>query len=406
MYHPRTVATPPSIRRTRGPVYGPKPGFNEESRAISTEAIERAMIGGWQRGAAGVPMPARCRQRPVNDDGPRTATIAGDTRWQTGRLGGGQAPAESGSMPRCSRRRSRGPGVREVMDVYRGWQEKDRGVGPVPCGYEVARTCHDNEFFQGRVSRRAGKPRHAHLERDPLRVGPADNPPDFDGVRRRYLVELHGHSGRNVILYASGWLQREAPPGLVSIGDEDMQAFMEVSQGLEGNELDLILHSPGGSPEAAEAIVSYLRSRFSHIRVIVPQLAMSAATMVACAADEIALGKHSFLGPTDPQLVLQTALGTRAVPAQAVLDQFDRAQRECVDPAKLSAVASDADPIRTGSVGAVRVCARNVERTGHDVAEDLHVQRIARRCRASRSGFRLARRPPELQESQQAYFTR
>ena len=162
-------------------------------------------------------------------------------------------------------------------------------------------------------------------------------PPDFDGVRRKYLVELHRHTGRNVILYASGWLQRDAPPGLVSIGDEDMQAFMEVSQGLEGDGLDLILHSPGGSPEAAEAVVSYLRSRFSHIRVIVPQLAMSAATMVACAADEIALGKHSFLGPTDPQLVLQTALGVRAVPAQAVLDQFDRAQHECADPAKLSA---------------------------------------------------------------------
>ena len=89
----------------------------------------------------------------------------------------------------------------------------------------------------------------------------------------------------------SGWLQRESPPGLVSIGDEDMQAFMEVSQGLEGDGLDLILHSPGGSPEAAEAIVSYLRSRFSHIRVIVPQLAMSAATMIACAADEIVLGR-------------------------------------------------------------------------------------------------------------------
>lgn len=162
-------------------------------------------------------------------------------------------------------------------------------------------------------------------------------PPDFDGVRRRYLVELHRHTNRNVVLYASGWLQGESPPGLVSIGDEDMQAFMEVSQGLKGDGLDLILHSPGGSPEAAEAIVSYLRSRFSHIRVIVPQLAMSAATMIACAADEIVLGKHSFLGPTDPQLLLHTALGVRSVPAQSVLDQFDRAQRECSDPAKLSA---------------------------------------------------------------------
>lgn len=165
----------------------------------------------------------------------------------------------------------------------------------------------------------------------------AQQPPDFDGVRRKYLVDLHHHTKRNTILYASGWLQSDSPPGLVSIGDEDIQAFMEVSYGLKGDRLDLILHSPGGAPEAAEAIVSYLRSRYSHIRVIVPQLAMSAATMIACAADEIVLGKHSFLGPTDPQLLLQTTLGVRAVPAQAVLDQFDRAQRECADPAKLSA---------------------------------------------------------------------
>ncbi len=162
--------------------------------------------------------------------------------------------------------------------------------------------------------------------------------PDFDGVRRKYLGQLHWHSGRNVILYASGWLQKsDAPPALVSIGDEDIQALMEVVHGLEGNDLDLILHSPGGSPEAAEAIVSYLRSRFSHIRAIVPQLAMSAATMIACAADEIVLGEHSFLGPTDPQLLLPTSLGVRAVPTQAVLDQFDRAQRECADPEKLAA---------------------------------------------------------------------
>ncbi len=162
--------------------------------------------------------------------------------------------------------------------------------------------------------------------------------PDFDGVRRKYLSRLHQHSQRNTILYATGWLQNgDVPPTLVSIGDEDMQAFMEVSHGLEGDGLDLILHSPGGSPEASEAIVSYLRARFSHIRVIVPQLAMSAATMIACAADEIVLGKHSFLGPTDPQLLLRTTLGIRAVPAQAILDQFDRAQQECADPAKLSA---------------------------------------------------------------------
>ena len=162
--------------------------------------------------------------------------------------------------------------------------------------------------------------------------------PNFDRVRRKYLTELYRHTGTAVILYASGWLQKsDAPPALLSIGDEDIQALMEVSQGLTGDRLDLIMHSPGGSPEAAEAIVSYLRQRFSHIRLIVPQLAMSAATMIACAADEIILGKHSFLGPTDPQILLPTPSGVRQVPAQAVLDQFDRAQAECADPAKLSA---------------------------------------------------------------------
>ena len=145
---------------------------------------------------------------------------------------------------------------------------------------------------------------------------------DYDGVRRKYLAEFYRYTGNAVILYASGWLQKpDAPPTLLSIGDEDIQALMEVSQGLTGDRLDLILHSPGGSPEAAEAIVSYLRQRFSHVRLIVPQLAMSAATMIACATDEIVLGKHSFLGPTDPQILLPTSLGVRAVPAQAVLDE-------------------------------------------------------------------------------------
>ena len=166
-------------------------------------------------------------------------------------------------------------------------------------------------------------------------------PPDYDAVRRKYLAQLHKHSERDVILYGSGWLQKnDAQPASISIGDEDMQALMEVSYGLAkagSNGLDLILHSPGGSPEAAEAIVSYLRYRFSNIRVIVPQLAMSAATMIACAADKVILGKHSFLGPVDPQIMVSTPLGVRSVPAQAALDQFKRAQRECANPKKLSA---------------------------------------------------------------------
>jgi hypothetical protein len=125
---------------------------------------------------------------------------------------------------------------------------------------------------------------------------------------------------------------------LVSISDEDLQALMTVIHRLEGAGLDLILHSPGGSIEAAEALVTYLRSRFPEdICVIVPQQAMSAATMIACAANTIMLGKHSFLGPTDPQFILRTELGVRVVTAQNVEEQFERARKECADPTKIGA---------------------------------------------------------------------
>ena len=55
-----------------------------------------------------------------------------------------------------------------------------------------------------------------------------------------------------------------------------MTGFMTTVNGIECQKgLDLILHTPGGDPTAAEVIVNYLRSKFnSNIRVIVPQLAM------------------------------------------------------------------------------------------------------------------------------------
>ena len=67
--------------------------------------------------------------------------------------------------------------------------------------------------------------------------------------------------------------------------------------------LDLILHTPGGDTAATESIVDYLHNMFgNNIRAIVPQLAMSAGTMIACSCKEIIMGLQSSLGPIDPQL--------------------------------------------------------------------------------------------------------
>lgn len=165
----------------------------------------------------------------------------------------------------------------------------------------------------------------------------SNGPPPFDDVRRKYLAQLYELTGRNVILYATKWMQGDLPPGFVSIVEEDLCGLMEVIHGLSGPDLDLIIHSPGGSPSAAEAMVTYLRSKFDHIRVVVPHMAMSAATMIACASDEVVMGKHSFLGPTDPQLLLPTGDGIRAVPAEAILEEFELAVKQCQDPKRIGA---------------------------------------------------------------------
>lgn len=149
-------------------------------------------------------------------------------------------------------------------------------------------------------------------------------------VRMRYARKLRGITNRNIVWYYSGWLQKPEADGM-DINDLDMGAFMSVINGLNRKEgLDLILHTPGGDVAATEALVNYLRAMFGvNIRVIVPQLALSAGTMIACAAKSVLMGKHSFLGPIDPQI--------GGISAHRVVQEFKRAHAEIKkDSAKIA----------------------------------------------------------------------
>jgi ClpP class serine protease len=74
--------------------------------------------------------------------------------------------------------------------------------------------------------------------------------PDFDSVRHKYLTQLTQLTQRSTVVYATDWLTGAAPAALVTL--QDMQGLMEVFRDLPGPSLDLILHSPGGSAEAAD----------------------------------------------------------------------------------------------------------------------------------------------------------
>lgn len=132
----------------------------------------------------------------------------------------------------------------------------------------------------------------------------------FDIIRRKYLKKLSSHTGRNVIAYYSGFLSKPRIEG-IEINDEDKNGFMLCIHELNRERgLDLILHTPGGDGAAAESLVDYLRSTFKkNVRAIIPQIAMSAGTMLACSCEEIVMGKESSLGPVDPQYGAISAVG-------------------------------------------------------------------------------------------------
>lgn len=65
-----------------------------------------------------------------------------------------------------------------------------------------------------------------------------------------------------------------------------------------------------------------------NIRAVVPQISMSAGTMIACSCKTILLGKQSSLGPVNPLV--------RGIPAAGVRMEFEEALKKCrADPAAI-----------------------------------------------------------------------
>jgi len=165
----------------------------------------------------------------------------------------------------------------------------------------------------------------------------------YDIILKQKIDAVQQITERHLVVYASDFMtsnpiKTQLVGNLVSISLTDKDGFDEVTRSLPQNsQVDILLHSPGGYAEATESIVTMLRSRFSKIRFIIPSVAKSAATMMAMSGEELLLDDCSELGPTDPQMMLtRDGHVIPPAPAQAILDQFEEAQREVnADPSKL-----------------------------------------------------------------------
>ena len=142
--------------------------------------------------------------------------------------------------------------------------------------------------------------------------------------RRDAIRRIEALTGRKLLVY---FAVPEAP-----INQHDVPGFGDLLYGLSDEPVDLLLQSPGGDIDVAEKIVNLIASRCSSFRVIVPESAKSAATLMALASDEIVMSDTSELGPIDPQVGFTTANGELTwQPATSFLDGLEMIRKQVDD---------------------------------------------------------------------------
>lgn len=148
-------------------------------------------------------------------------------------------------------------------------------------------------------------------------------------ARQALIKEIEQLTETSLICYVSPNSQIER---------DDVIAMVDLLHNtVPGAPIDLMLHSPGGNIDAAEKLITLIRKRAgtAPVRVIVPDYAKSAATLIALGADAILMSDSSELGVIDPQVELPNGKGhLQAISAQSYLDAFrDWAEMLREDPA-------------------------------------------------------------------------
>jgi hypothetical protein len=155
---------------------------------------------------------------------------------------------------------------------------------------------------------------------------------DFQLHRKPLIQNLEKILGAKVITYVAS-LYHQVP----MIMGQDIPIFEDLLRSAGGAEEGyLIINSPGGDGNVAEKIITMCRQRFTKsFKVIVPNFAKSAATMIALGSDKILMGYLAELGPIDPQLGNPVAGGL--IPARSFIDGLEMIRRNIAkgDPVQM-----------------------------------------------------------------------
>src|SRR6266480_5243965 len=148
----------------------------------------------------------------------------------------------------------------------------------------------------------------------------------LEAMRTRKIAQLERKRGSRVILlvHRQETMRLLGFPLMRYIDINDSEEVLRAIQMTDEDvPLDIVLHTPGGLVLAALQIAKAVREHKAKVTVFVPHYAMSGGTLIALAADEIVMCKHSVLGPIDPQLGQSPAASLIKVVEQKPIAEID-----------------------------------------------------------------------------------
>ena len=184
-------------------------------------------------------------------------------------------------------------------------------------------------------------------------------------LRQTLVRHIESQSDTRLICYVSG--------AKCAIDHHDVLPFVDLLHNVTPvTNVDLLLHTRGGSIDSAEKLVKMIRTRVqtASFRVIVPDSAKSAGTLIALGADKVLMSEMSELGPIDPQVQLSDGWQS----AQNYLDAYEtHAKTLAKEPGNVAAqlMINKLDPAR------LKMCEKAKDRA-RTSAESLLMQGMFR----------------------------
>lgn len=143
---------------------------------------------------------------------------------------------------------------------------------------------------------------------------------DLLEMRIQCYKEIEAVRKRPLLVYCTNFIRNSND---TSIDLSDIDGFTDLVNSVPGSHksADVLVHSPGGYPDATERIVTILRNRFTEgVHFLIPHSAYSAATMLALSGNSITLHPSATVGPIDPQI--------NGVPARSIKRGFENVKEK------------------------------------------------------------------------------